>query len=102
MNFVYALNAVRLMAWIAIGCFLIIRIFSRWITKKVGEDSPLMAVVNAANALRSNIWAIVVIAFGVLLTCCGDKEDGRTLVAGGLALFQHQPEPPKLPPVINI
>lgn len=91
MNFVNALNALRITVWVAIGLFLLLRIGSRWISRRANEDSLLMAAVNAANALKSNIWAIVIIAAGVLLTCCGDKEDGRMLISGGMALYQHQP-----------
>lgn len=101
LNFVTALNAIRIMVWVAIAGLLLMRVCSRWIAKRAAEDSFLMLLVNAANSLKSNIWAIVILAAGVLLSCCGDKDDGRTLIAGGLALYQHQDPPKPEPPVVQ-
>lgn len=90
MNFVNALNALRITVYVAVGILIVLRILSRWLAQRFSEDTPLMQLVGAANALKSNIWAIVIIAMGGLLICCGDKEDGRVLVTGGFAIFQRE------------
>jgi hypothetical protein len=106
MNFVTALNTIRPLVWTAVGVLIVFRILSRWIAVKAAEESTLMQLVNATNAMKSNSLAIVCMVCGGFLICCGDKEDGRLLVTGAFALFQHEAKPtsplaPNAPQVSN-
>lgn len=89
MNFVNALNALRITVWIAIGVLFVFRVASRYLATKVSGQSPLQSFVNAANTVKPNVWAMAIVAGGVVLSCCG-KGDGSSLVAGGFALMQRE------------
>lgn len=57
-----------------------------------------MYLVNALNAVHDNVWALVIIAGGIVLTCCGKGAEGGTLVTLGAAVFQRSSNRPADPP----
>ena len=63
-----------------------------------------MRLVNALNAISSQIWAVVLILLGIgtfAMACRCDAADvraalmssGTGMIGGGIAMFQHQPKP---------
>lgn len=47
-----------------------------------------MRLVNALNEVHINVWAIVIMVGGIVLTCCKQPIIGGTLVTGSFALIQ--------------
>ena len=61
-----------------------------------------MSVVNSVNAINSQVWAAVLIMFGIAtfgMACVCSPADvraalmssGTGMIGGGIAMFQHQP-----------
>ncbi len=62
-----------------------------------------MRLVNALNAVSSQVWAVVLILLGMgtfAMSCACDAADvraalmssGTGMIGGGIAMFQHQPK----------
>lgn len=47
-------------------------------------------LVIALNAVHDNVWALVIIAGGIALTCCHQPSTGLTLITLGAAVFQKK------------
>ena len=45
------------------------------------------------NDIHNNIWALLIIGVGAVLTCCGQKETGTVLITLGAAVFQRESKP---------
>lgn len=63
-----------------------------------------MGLVDALNAISSQVWAVVLIllgigAFGMACVCSASDvraalmSAGTGMIGGGIAMFQHQPKP---------
>jgi hypothetical protein len=47
--------------------------------------------INNVNSIGDHVWALVLVALGVVLVATHNKEVGELIVGGGLALFRgHQ------------
>jgi hypothetical protein len=62
-----------------------------------------MSLVNDLNSVSSQVWAVVLILFGIAtfgMACvCGPADvraalmsSGTGMIGGGIAMFQHQPK----------
>lgn len=47
-----------------------------------------MKFVNAINAIHINIWAMLILTGGVIITCCHHADIGSSLIVGGFALLR--------------
>ena len=48
-----------------------------------------MGFVKALNEIHSNIWAMFIIAGGVILCRCGDSSSGSALILLGAGVFKQ-------------
>ena len=64
-----------------------------------------MKLINALNAVSSQVWAVVLILLGMAMfgMACGCHasdvraalmSSGTGMIGGGIAMFQHQPKTP--------
>jgi len=53
--------------------------------------------VEALNALRTNVWAVCLIAVGCVLTLHGHADVGGSLATGGFALLRSEASSPQTP-----
>lgn len=63
-----------------------------------------MDLVNALNAISSQVWAVILVLLGIAafgMACVCSAADvraalmsaGTGMIGGGIAMFQHQPKP---------
>lgn len=57
-------------------------------------------IVESLNAIRSNVWAVVLIGAGCVLILHNHESVGSSLVTGGFAVFKTTTEIPVNPQVI--
>jgi len=58
--------------------------------------------VEAINEIRTNVWAVILIAIGAVLVLHGQAGVGGSLLTGGFAILRsettiRQPDPPPAP-----
>ncbi len=67
-------------------------------------NGEAMNLVNALNAVSSQVWAVILILLGIAtfgMACACRVADvraalmsaGTGMIGGGIAMFQHQPKP---------
>ncbi|HEV7674398.1 MAG TPA: hypothetical protein VGQ12_07700 [Candidatus Angelobacter sp.] len=84
MNFVQAINALHNVIW---GVFLTI-IFLLFFGLRLRQQAFLAPLVDAVNRVSITVWMVLILAGGVLLTCCGQKEQGSNLIVGAFAVLR--------------
>lgn len=84
MNFVQAINLLHNVVW---GVFLIL-CFLIYFSGKLKGQPFLGPVVDSINRVNINVWMIVVLAGGIVLSCCGQREQGGNLVIGAFAILR--------------
>lgn len=60
--------------------------------------NPFMWLVTALNAVTSNVWSIVLICAGSLLTLHGHSDVGGSLITGGFAILRGKDSTPSPTP----
>lgn len=100
MSFVEAVNLLHNVIWFV---FLVLCLLIFFSTRLKGQ-ALLAPFVDAINRVNINVWMIVVLAGGIVLACCGQKEQGGQLVIGAFAILrggEHTtPGQPADPPAI--
>ena len=56
-----------------------------------------MYLVNALNALRSNVWCVMILGLGVVLTLRGHEQIGSNLILGAFAVIRGDSQSPNVP-----
>jgi hypothetical protein len=52
--------------------------------------STLKALIESANAVGMQVWAIIILLIGGVLTVAKQHDTGSMVIGGGLALLQHK------------
>ena len=64
----------------------------------------LMYPVDAINGVRTNVWSVILIIIGTVLTIHGHSEAGAPMITGGFALLRTEAssyEKSAIPPELN-
>ena len=48
----------------------------------------LLDIANAFNAVRSNVWSVVLVFVGIYLVVHGHPQEGSGLITGAFAVFR--------------
>ena len=86
---VNAINSIHTAIWITF-LVLIALLFFR---ARLLNQPVIGPMVEALNAVRMNVWMVVIIAAGVILCCCGQKEQGSNLIIGAFAILRGESSP---------
>jgi len=49
--------------------------------------------VEAVNAVRTNVWSVILIVIGTILTIHGHSDAGAPMITGGFALLRTEVSP---------
>jgi hypothetical protein len=58
-------------------------------------QNPLMWITSALNALRTNVYAMILIGAGAWLSVRGHDHEGAGLIGGGLSILRASPDEKK-------
>jgi len=102
MNFIQAVNALHNVVW---GVFLTL-IFLLFFTARLRGQPFLGPLVDSLNRVGITVWMVAILGAGILLTCCGQREQGSNLIVGAFAVLRSDPDKqhatPGTPQVPNV
>lgn len=84
MSFVSAINALHNVIW---GVFLVL-VFLLFFSVRLKQQAFLAPLVDGLNRVSITVWMVLILGGGVLLTCCGQKEQGSNLIVGAFAVLR--------------
>jgi hypothetical protein len=87
-NFVQAINALHNVIW---GVFLTL-VFLLFFTARLRNQPVLGPLVDSLNRVGITVWMVAILAAGVVLTCCGQREQGSNLIVGAFAVLRSDPD----------
>ena len=96
MNWINAINSLHNLIWFVFLCLVVILFFRQ----PLASRPFLGAIVNALNEVKITVWMMVILLGGIILTCCGQKEQGGNLIIGAFAILRGEDKPSQ--PLANL